>query len=120
MPRLALRRSDLLTIYQCPGLPMLTDRAGVLSAASGGDNELCWALTVLGKILIYDDRLKLRHFIPQERLQISYLRKQAGIVSHGTTPFVDLRPDSASLKIAAVRSNSAYHTHTALMLSPTP
>lgn len=74
---LAVRRSDLLTIYQCPGLPILTGPSGVLSAARGEDNELCWALTVLGKRLIYDDRLKLHHFMPHERLQIDYLQKRA-------------------------------------------
>jgi glycosyltransferase involved in cell wall biosynthesis len=74
---LALRRSDLLTVYQCPGLPILTGPAGVLSAARGEDNELCWALTVLGKTLVYDERLRLRHFMPKERLQISYLKKRA-------------------------------------------
>ena len=46
---LAARRSDLLKIYQCPGFPILTDRAGGSSSASGNDSEICWALTVLGK-----------------------------------------------------------------------
>jgi glycosyltransferase involved in cell wall biosynthesis len=80
---LAVRRSDLLTIYRCPGLPILTGPAGVLSAARGEDSELCWALTVLGKRLIYDERLKLRHFIPRERLQIGYFRKRADGVDWG-------------------------------------
>src|SRR5262249_32788252 len=51
--------------------------AGVLSAARGEDHELCWALSVLGKRLLYDDRLRLRHFMRKERLQITYLRKIA-------------------------------------------
>jgi glycosyltransferase involved in cell wall biosynthesis len=74
---LAARRSDLLKIYQCPAFPILTGRAGSSSSASGDDNEICWALTVLGKTLVYDDRLKLRHFMTRERLQIEYLKRLA-------------------------------------------
>jgi len=73
---LAVRRTDLLTIYRCPGLPVLTGPSGALSSARGDDTELCWALTVLGKRIMYDDRLKLRHFMPRERLHIDYFRKR--------------------------------------------
>jgi len=72
---LAVRRSDLLSIYRCPVFPIMTDRAGALSFAMGNDNEICWALTVLGKKIVYDNRLKLYHFMPPERLKIEYLRK---------------------------------------------
>lgn len=74
---LAVRRGDLSTIYQCPSFPILTGRSGTLSAASGDDNELCWAITLLGRSLVYDERLYLRHFMPRERLQIGYLRSRA-------------------------------------------
>jgi glycosyltransferase involved in cell wall biosynthesis len=74
---LAVRRNDLCTIYQCTSFPILTGRSGTLSAASGDDNELCWAITLLGRRLVYDERLYLRHFMPKERLQIGYLRSRA-------------------------------------------
>jgi glycosyltransferase involved in cell wall biosynthesis len=74
---LAVRRSDLSTVYRCPVLPLVTDRVGVLSAASGEDYEICWALRVMGKSLHYDERLKFRHFVPQQRLQLDYVLKQA-------------------------------------------
>jgi glycosyltransferase involved in cell wall biosynthesis len=72
---LAVRRSDLLSIYRCPVFPIVTDRAGAFSFAMGNDSEICWALTVLGKKIMYDDRLKLYHFMPPGRLKIEYLRK---------------------------------------------
>ncbi len=74
---LAVRRTDLCTIYRCTSFPILTGRSGTLSAASGDDNELCWAITLLGRRLVYDERLYLRHFMPKERLQIGYLRSRA-------------------------------------------
>lgn len=82
---LAIRRRDLFTIYQCPSLPILTGRSGILSAASGDDNELCWAITLLGRSLVYDERLCLRHFMPQERLQIGYLRGRAAVTGKTIT-----------------------------------
>jgi hypothetical protein len=74
---LGARRSNLLKIYQCPGLPILVGPTGELSAARGEDNELCWALTVLNTTLVYDDKLRLRHYMPESRIQLSYLRKRA-------------------------------------------
>jgi cellulose synthase/poly-beta-1,6-N-acetylglucosamine synthase-like glycosyltransferase len=85
---LAARRRDLQTIYACPGFPILSGPAGVLSTARGDDNEMCWALTVLGKRIIYDERLKLQHFMPNERLQIEYLRKRASKVDFAWDEYV--------------------------------
>jgi glycosyltransferase involved in cell wall biosynthesis len=72
---LAVRRSSLLKLYYCPEFPIFTDREGVSSTTFGNDREICWALTVLGKALRYDDRLKLLHFMPRERLHLNYLRQ---------------------------------------------
>jgi glycosyltransferase involved in cell wall biosynthesis len=74
---LGVRKSDMLTIYQCPVFPILAGRAGTCSFSSGDDSEICWALTVLGKKLVYDSRLKLHHFMPRERLTIEYLQRLA-------------------------------------------
>jgi glycosyltransferase involved in cell wall biosynthesis len=78
---LALRRRDLTTIYKCPYLPIMIGRTGSGSVASGDDNELCWAVSLLGKSVFYDERLKLKHYIPSERLKIEYLlrRKDCGV-----------------------------------------
>jgi len=71
------RRADLLKIFECPSLPILTGPLGELSIARGDDNELCWAIVGLGKRLIYDERLKIKHYMPRERLSVDYLRKRA-------------------------------------------
>jgi glycosyltransferase involved in cell wall biosynthesis len=73
------RRADLIKIYECPNLPILSGPSGVLSIARGDDNELCWAIVVLGRRLIYDERLKIKHFMPRERLTLDYLRKRATV-----------------------------------------
>lgn len=75
------RRTDLTKIFECPYLPILSGPSGVLSIARGDDNELCWAITVLGKRLIYDERLKIKHFMPRERLNMAYLRKRATVTA---------------------------------------
>ena len=76
---MAVRRADLMKIFECPALPILSGPSGVLSIARGEDNELCWAITGLGKRLIYDERLKIQHFMPRERLTMEYLRKRATV-----------------------------------------
>jgi hypothetical protein len=68
-----------MKIYECPHLPILSGPSGVLSTARGDDNELCWAIAVLGRRLIYDERLKIKHFMPRERLTLEYLRKRASV-----------------------------------------
>lgn len=52
---------------------LLTDRKGK-SLTAGGDSELCFAFRLAGWRLWYDERLKLKHFMPSTRLQWSYLR----------------------------------------------
>jgi glycosyltransferase involved in cell wall biosynthesis len=71
------RRADLMKIFDCPALPILSGPSGVLSIARGDDNELCWAIACLGKRLIYDERLRIKHFMPRERLNMEYLRRRA-------------------------------------------
>ncbi|MCM8776282.1 MAG: hypothetical protein NC930_08060, partial [Candidatus Omnitrophica bacterium] len=41
---------------------------------AGEDAEICYLLRLAGYRLWYDDRLKLKHFIPGERLTWDYLR----------------------------------------------
>lgn len=51
----------------------LSDRSGQ-SLCGGGDIELNLALQLCGWQIYYDPRLRLRHFLPQDRLQWKYAR----------------------------------------------
>lgn len=42
---------------------------------SGGDTELCYALKLAGWRMCYDSELRLKHFVPRQRLIWSYLRR---------------------------------------------
>jgi len=55
---------------------MLTDRRG-MELSSGGDYELCYALSILGYDIWYDDRLRFAHFITMERLNWQYFLRYA-------------------------------------------
>ena len=66
----------------------MSDRKGSL-VSSGGDTELCFALRASGWRFWYEDNLKLRHFIPQGRLQWDYaLRLMRGMGE--SSPLFDL------------------------------
>ena len=52
----------------------LTGRVGQ-QLWGGSDTELCFALKLAGWELVVDDRLKVQHYLPRERLTWSYLRK---------------------------------------------
>ncbi|MBV8902123.1 MAG: glycosyltransferase family 2 protein [Acidobacteriia bacterium] len=71
---LSLRRSAWEQLRQAGFSPCLTDRRGK-GLSSGGDTELCAALTMLGWKLWYDPRLRLEHCMPSGRLTWSYLRR---------------------------------------------
>ncbi|HYG03221.1 MAG TPA: glycosyltransferase [Chryseosolibacter sp.] len=55
---------------------LLTDRKG-MELSSGGDYELCYALSILGYDIWYDDRLRFSHFITMERLNWQYFLRYA-------------------------------------------
>lgn len=52
----------------------LTGRVGS-QLSSGSDTELCYALKLAGWKLVVDSRLKVQHYLPNERLTWSYLRR---------------------------------------------
>lgn len=75
---LTARRADLLRLYECPGFPVLSGRAGA-NLSAGDDFEICAGLVLLGRKLFYDDRLRLTHCIAPHRLNFDYLsRMHAG------------------------------------------
>jgi glycosyltransferase involved in cell wall biosynthesis len=53
---------------------LLPDRKGK-ALLSGGDTELCIAISMLGKQIAYSSDLTFKHYIPQERLSWDYLSK---------------------------------------------
>lgn len=55
---------------------LLTDRKGT-ELSSGGDHELCYALSIMGYDIWYDDRLRFSHFITKERLTWEYCVRYA-------------------------------------------
>ena len=52
----------------------LKDRKGA-QLSSGGDVELCYKARLKGYKIGYDAGLKLKHFIPQNRVTLSYIKK---------------------------------------------
>jgi glycosyltransferase involved in cell wall biosynthesis len=54
----------------------LTDRKG-LQLSSGGDHELCYALSIMGFEIWYDDSLRFAHFITKDRLTWKYFMRYA-------------------------------------------
>jgi glycosyltransferase involved in cell wall biosynthesis len=71
---LTVRKRDLQLLESAGHATLGSDRRGQQLTA-GGDTELCFALTRMGGRLWYDDRLKLRHFIPAGRLRWEYVRR---------------------------------------------
>jgi glycosyltransferase involved in cell wall biosynthesis len=69
---------------------LLIDRQGTTLGA-GSDSELCYALRLAGWRLWYEPRLRMRHFIPQRRLEWTYLRhvcRGFGAASVGLAPYI--------------------------------
>ncbi len=71
---LSIRLSAWRALVAAGFSPRLSDRSGN-SLSSGGDTELCVALTLRGWRQWFDGRLLYRHFIPASRLQWRYMRR---------------------------------------------
>jgi glycosyltransferase involved in cell wall biosynthesis len=68
------RKAGLLNLTANGFRSLLSDREGE-KLTSGGDFELCYALTLAGYEIWYDERLVFRHFIPRERMTWNYVVK---------------------------------------------
>lgn len=71
---------------------LLTDRQGTALTA-GGDHELCFAVCLAGWRLWYEPRLRLRHFLPADRLKWLLLRRQsrgAGMCEPWLDPYMSI------------------------------
>jgi cellulose synthase/poly-beta-1,6-N-acetylglucosamine synthase-like glycosyltransferase len=71
---MVLRRSAYRLVRAEGMRTLLTDRRGA-ELTTGGDGEICKWLVLAGYRLWYDERLKLTHFIPAERLTKEYCRR---------------------------------------------
>lgn len=70
----SVRRSALTDLEKHGFKHMLSGRKG-RSLSSGEDTELSLALKLRGWRLLYDERLKLQHYMPASRLRWVYLRQ---------------------------------------------
>jgi hypothetical protein len=71
----AVYRKSIFTALKQKGFKQIaSDRKGK-ELSSGGDAELSFAIILAGYRIWYDERLLFRHFIPKERLTLSYLRR---------------------------------------------
>lgn len=69
-----VRKQALKELFSKGFKSLLTDRKKN-QLSSGGDSEFCYALRLAGWKIWYDPKLKLKHYISQERLAWKYLRK---------------------------------------------
>jgi hypothetical protein len=70
---LVVRRKLLVELYDTPGFPILIGRRGS-ALTCGEDLEICLGVSLLGYRLWYDERLTLRHIVPAERINATYIR----------------------------------------------
>lgn len=71
---LTLRSSIIKSIYSSGFESLLNDRKGT-ELSSGGDTEICYIIHCLGYDWYYSPKLKLKHKLPEERLNFEYLKK---------------------------------------------
>ncbi len=71
---LGIKKSALVEILSCGFRPVSIGRQGkILSSAD--DTELTYAMVIRGYSLLYDEDLIFHHFLPEERLQYTYVEK---------------------------------------------
>lgn len=69
-----IRKTAYDILLQSGHRSLLTDRLGK-ELSSGGDYELCLALSIAGFSIWYDERLTFSHFITRDRTTVEYYRK---------------------------------------------
>ncbi|MBX5438186.1 MAG: glycosyltransferase family 2 protein [Thermoflavifilum sp.] len=67
-------RPAFMRLYHAGFRWLLTDRQGT-HLSSGGDYELCGAFRAAGYALWYEEELRFWHFIPAQRLSITYYQQ---------------------------------------------
>ncbi len=95
---MVLRKQAWMEVSEQDFSSLLTEVRG--NKPSGEDNEMCYALTLGGYRIWYDEGLRFRHLIPAQRLTWQYLRNtyRVNAVAH-----VELRPWTYYLELGAAR-----------------
>ena len=70
------RKSLWMNVYETNYTFLCVDRMKN-SLSTGGDMEMCIIAQKLGYRIYYSNELSLKHFIPQERLTLKYLKRNA-------------------------------------------
>ena len=103
---MVLRKKAINDLFAGGFSPIVTGALGTKNLYRGEDYELCFALRLGGWRLWYEPELKLRHYLPQQRLKWKYLRKLlrgVGKSSVGFDPYyyeLDLRKHPGKRKIS--------------------
>jgi glycosyltransferase involved in cell wall biosynthesis len=84
---LIINRKNLMNLKSQGFESILSDRIGA-NLTSGGDNELCYALTLAGHKLYYSADLKFHHYIPASRLTKDYLLRLIKAISYSSMKLV--------------------------------
>lgn len=71
---MVIRKSQWEYLNQLGFKPLLTCRKGN-SLSSGGDTEYSYVLRLLGYKIWFDERLYFKHFMPQGRLNLDYVKR---------------------------------------------
>lgn len=71
---LGLRRLALNQLEESDYRCMLADRRGN-DLSSGGDTELCHAITLLGWQTMFDSSMRMKHYMPADRLHMHYAER---------------------------------------------
>jgi glycosyltransferase involved in cell wall biosynthesis len=100
----AIRKSAYIQLKDLGFKSLLSDRLGS-SLTSGGDYELCYALSILGYDIWYDKRLQFSHFITKERLSWEYFMRyvrESSNCSDVLTPYRMIAEDRLAYNIPLV------------------
>jgi len=71
---LTSRRDDLDALFSLEAFPFLADRSDA-RLTGGNDCEICFLLAMTGGLLVYSDRLRFYHILPEERMTAAYFKK---------------------------------------------
>jgi len=95
---------------------LLSDRKGNM-LSSGGDSELCFALSRAGWRLWYEQRLVLKHYLPAARLTIEYLKRLMrgiGASTVGFDPYISVNKPTVGGHAQSIRYTWQWQSCSAL------